>query len=396
MVAEPTLGGRWAVERTRPVEGVAPASWTRRGPPQHLPTQNAPRSWLCVPLLLDAAGQLQVAASAAWRGRAVLGAHWGSWLAQLRGAPPAALDQARAAVSLHQALDARPVQWWPHEAFEGMRGDAPCSLPLLVARCQAPDGYLLAPFQEALLQLYGGASLAAEIAGTADAASAGADLASRMPCPGPAALAPRDDAAVAAAARLAAPRRRRRPRRQRRAEGEVDARAAPANAVAPPAPPSAGEQRDPLQAMRGVDLAHELRRRVYTLQSPHGPTRGALKAALTAGLTEIQRDPSSAEGWKLFLLAPRMLLYRGRGETRVPRAELGELSAASAALTAMPILLNAAASLAFAASLTCASSPGLSASSSPGLSNLDGPAPEPSEVLAACPCASAPSRMPGR
>ena len=111
--------------------------------------------------------------------------------------------------------------------------------------------------------------------------------------------------------------------------------------------------------------------------------RGALKAALTAGLTEVQRDPSSAEGWKLFLLAPRMLLYRGRGETRVPRAELdkrvellaagqcrdlldsdvpgpsranaadddaqrraeraaalahlGELSAASAALTAMPM-----------------------------------------------------------
>ena len=112
------------------------------------------------------------------------------------------------------------------------------------------------------------------------------------------ALAPRDGAAVAAAARLAAPRRRRRPRRQRRA--------APANAVAPPAPPSAGEQRDPLQAMREVDLAHELRRRVYTLQSPPGPRRGALKAALTAGLTEVQRDPT--EGWKLFLLAPRMLL----------------------------------------------------------------------------------------
>ena len=119
------------------------------------------------------------------------------------------------------------------------------------------------------------------------------------------------DAAVAAAARLAAPRRRRRPRRQRRAEGEADARAAPANAVAPPAPPSAGEQRDPLQAMREVDLAHELRRRGYTLQSPPGPMGGALKAALSAGLTEVQRDPSSAEGWKLFLLAPRMLLYRG-------------------------------------------------------------------------------------
>ncbi|CAJ1360966.1 unnamed protein product, partial [Effrenium voratum] len=226
----------------------------------------------------------------------------------------------------------QPVQWWPHEAFEGMRGDAPCSLPLLVARCQAPDGYLLAPFQEAVLQLYGG---------------------SRMPCPGPAraeALAPRDDAAVAAAARLAAPRRRRRPRRQRRAEGEADAWAAPANAVASPAPPSAGEQREPLQAMREVDLAHELRRRVYTLQSPPGPMRGAPKAALTAGLTEVQRDPSSAEGWKLFLLAAAGSDVPGpsranaadddaqrRAERAAALAHLGELSAASAALTAMPM-----------------------------------------------------------
>ena len=70
-----------------PVAGGAPASWTRRGPPQHLPAQNAPRSWLFVPLLLDAAGQLQVAASAAWRSHAVLGAHWGSCASHARRAP---------------------------------------------------------------------------------------------------------------------------------------------------------------------------------------------------------------------------------------------------------------------------------------------------------------------
>ena len=211
---------------------------------------------------------------------------------------PCRAGRARAAVSRHQALDA-------HEAFEGMRGDAPCSLPLLVARCQAPDGYLLAPFQEALLQLYG-ASLAAEIAGTADAASAGADLASRTPCPGPAALAPRDDAAVAAAARLAAPRRRRRPRRQRRAEGEADARAAPANAGAPPAPPSAGEQRDPLLAMREVDLAHELRsKNLHTAVAsrPHSrcpegradrrPDRGTARPELSGRLEALPPRPAS-------------------------------------------------------------------------------------------------------
>ena len=107
-------------------------------------------------------------------------------------------------------------------------------------------------------------------------------------------------------------------------------------------PPAPGEQRDPLQAMREVDLAHELRRRVYTLQSPPGPMRGALKAALTAGLTEVQRDPSSAEGWKFFLLAPRMLLYRGRGETRVPRAELDKRVALLAAKQCRDLLDAAA------------------------------------------------------
>ena len=89
----------------------------------------------------------------------------------------------------------------------------------------------------------------------------------------------------------------------------------------PPPPPSAGAQGDPLQAMREVNLAQELRRKVCTLQSPPGPTRGALKNALAAGLAEVQRDPRFAEGWKLFLLAPRMLLFRGRGKTRVPRAQ---------------------------------------------------------------------------
>ena len=44
------------------------------------------------------------------------------------------------------------------------------------------------------------------------------------------------------------------------------------------------------QAMREGDLAQELRRRVYTLQSPPGPMRGALKNALGAGLAEVHSE----------------------------------------------------------------------------------------------------------
>ena len=239
--------------------------------PQHLPAQNAPRSWLFVPLLLDAAGQLQVAASAM-------------------------LCSARIGGAGSRSCAARPLSRWtiwmrgPCNGGPTKRLKACGATRLAASRYlwRAPDGYLLAPFQEALMRRL-----------------------QRRPGLPPHAAA---DARAARGAQRAKP-----------------TRAAPANAVAPPAPPRAGEQRDPLQAMREVDLAHELRRRVYTLQSPPAPMRGALKAALTAGLTEVQRDPSSAEGWKLFLLAPRMLLYRGRGETRVPRAELDKRVALLAA-----------------------------------------------------------------
>ena len=68
--------------------------------------------------------------------------------------------------------------------------------------------------------------------------------------------------------------------------------------------------RDALEAMHEVDLAEELRRRVSTVQSPPGHVRGALKNAMAAGLAEVQRDPGASDGWKLFLLAPRLLLHR--------------------------------------------------------------------------------------
>ena len=73
-----------------------------------------------------------------------------------------------------------------------------------------------------------------------------------------------------------------------------------------------------------VDLASTCRQRALTLQSVPRRIRGALRAALRAGL-RLAVHPAGAEdevrGWKLFCLAPRKLLYRARGETRVPPEE---------------------------------------------------------------------------
>ena len=75
MVAEPTLGGQWAVERTRPRHRWK-ASRRRPGHAEGRRSTCQPKTLPgagCFALLLDAAGQLQVAAAAVWRSHAVLG-----------------------------------------------------------------------------------------------------------------------------------------------------------------------------------------------------------------------------------------------------------------------------------------------------------------------------------
>ena len=92
-----------------------------------------------------------------------------------------------------------------------------------------------------------------------------------------------------------------------------------------------------------VSLYTELRRRVLTLQAPPAPLRGALKTALRDGLERIRRDPASSEGWALFLLAPRMLLYRQQGENKIALEELHRRVAALAAGHHQQLLDEAAA-----------------------------------------------------
>lgn len=282
-----------------------------------------------MPLLHDAAGASSDAAQAAWRAHAAFGPVWGQWVGALRAACPQPLTSLHAAVLVHSAAEGRPFVW-PERPFRGLQGDSLCTLAFAVEALARADGYLAPAVQEALLCVYGGDRLASEIAEGA-----------RHLCAPPAPVPPTDRGAAPApeadvlseVAAAAAPRRRaRRPRAR-----------APRTSPPPPRPDS---RADALWATR--DLADEFQRRVYTLQAPPPFLRGALRAALHAGLARIRDDPDSPAGWGLFLLAPRMLLFRRRGETRVARDALEERAALLARGAYADLLDQAAAAAALA------------------------------------------------
>ena len=76
-----------------------------------------------------------------------------------------------------------------------------------------------------------------------------------------------------------------------------------------------------LPCLRETDLREH---RVYTFQSPPRQLRGLLRNALRVSLEAIRDDAGTdteRDGWKLFLLAPRMLLFRTPGVAHVPPQE---------------------------------------------------------------------------
>ncbi|CAE7328378.1 unnamed protein product, partial [Symbiodinium sp. CCMP2592] len=80
-----------------------------------------------------------------------------------------------------------------------------------------------------------------------------------------------------------------------------------------------------LQQLDDIDLHDEMRRQVLTLQSAPHKVRGTLRIALRTGLREALEGAGPADtsrGWKLFFLAPRMLLQRGAGQPFVDASQL--------------------------------------------------------------------------
>ena len=239
---------------------------------------------------------------------------------------------------------------------------APLPLPAAVSLWMGRDGYIPALAQSALLQTYGGVGVATAAQSLADDARTllhrpeplEAPARSRHSSPHDADAGANDAADSRArpqplrTTRFWPPSQRiRRARMTGGATGVgvaataaevVEGRGAPAHDslqaeddddVAPPPapspPPRAGRApllHTHLEALQALDLEAELLNRVYTSLRQ---LRGLLRNAFRVGLEHIRDAPTQAQastGWKLFLLAPRMLLYRAPGAGQVPSEEL--------------------------------------------------------------------------
>ena len=76
-----------------------------------------------------------------------------------------------------------------------------------------------------------------------------------------------------------------------------------------------------LVSLDEVCLEETFRCRILALQGVPARFRRALRTALRTGLELISERASPQQelrGWKLFLLAPRMLLHRAAGDSRIP------------------------------------------------------------------------------
>ena len=80
----------------------------------------------------------------------------------------------------------------------------------------------------------------------------------------------------------------------------------------------------------GVDLVDAFAKRARVFKSPPAFLKGAFRSCLRLALEEVECgrsefiDVRSVRGWKLFLLVPRLLLYRGARGGKIPKKQLQE------------------------------------------------------------------------
>ena len=295
------------VESLPPPAAPAPAEappvqpWRHRGPPSH-PVDTPYNSWLYCPLLHAATGDMPDAIVAQWHAAAPW---WTRARQHLAAAPPvpaptlqtALVDSTASGAPTLAARLAAATQPFPH--------GTELHLGWVVRTLQDPDGYIPAAGQEIVLQLFGGIRFAAELAAQADTFRA----------------------------RRQSPPRPRPSRRSGRGRGRGSHPAPPATLpppeVLPPSRPDPPHNPEPtsaavsagLASLDSVDLAATFQERVFTFQQPPRQLQGLLAFAFRKGLQTLHHAPSDVHaerGWKLFLLGPRMLLYRPRGAAQVP------------------------------------------------------------------------------
>ena len=309
-----------AVLPAGPVAAQLPAVgyWLSRGPPAGEVWENT-NSWLYVPLLQAAAGDLLPPAAEAWRADPRTHGWWEEARRLLVASEP--VSPRLLAAAIRRAAEATPA--YSHHIPDILERLGQAGLPAIalvhvgwaVRQLREPDGYLLAPVQEALLECYGGLRVAS------------LDRHSDRFRPEPPTVPPVEGTEAAAVA--CAPHAQGRRMRRRRTHGvprdsgpDEDGAASVSDcaASAPSHPPHSfagtGISGDAARWLDDLDLLAEFRRRVPTLQTvPRFLVTGVRRAFVAAldairsahvGRVEVKR----VRAWKLFFMLPRLLLAR--------------------------------------------------------------------------------------
>ncbi|CAK0830299.1 unnamed protein product, partial [Prorocentrum cordatum] len=260
-------------------------------PPRHAAeTSRYLNSWMYVPLLLDAAGQLDAQEAAAWRQHPAAAHWWENAAAFLRERPRADAPAFRAAGPL-----------LPQALGDGLHGDQ-LGLPAVVGLLADDRGYVQPIAQDIVMQIFGGVDFIRAVEVQADAYRA------------------EDEEALEEAEGAEAPEE---------AEGEQAAEETCGRRNRRPAQSAFPDAAWAL--LDAVDLEAELRRRVPCIRAPPAFLRGRLRQLYHTVLEEVLRAdalPGDADGlqkvraWKLLVLIWRMLLRRTASTGAPGRREL--------------------------------------------------------------------------
>ena len=332
--------------------------WHTRGPPA-APVLVPANSWLYVPLLHAAAGDLHADALEAWRRDSRAAPWWDSTSQALAAAAPVTADTLRSALLDHSPDGASSAARLAHSAAN-TPADARFHLGWACRALADISGYLPAAAQEVLLQTYGGLRLAAAVNERSnafrpeDAADTphGALRRRRRAHPrssvSPAVAAPATGMAVTTESAIPIPASSSEseppppatdvlalpPRTSVPPVAVLDSSRgsrsdAPATRPLAPAPSAPSIRRVPAASwdwLDRLDLASELATPVRTIRSPPRFYAAAARRALLFPLQLIAADAATPlqrrRGWALFLLASRLLFYHPAGATVGRRALL--------------------------------------------------------------------------
>lgn len=305
-------------------EDLRAAAWAHRRPPSELVTTDR-NSWLYVPLLHAAAGNLAAPALVAWQASAPAAGWWDQARQVLHDAGPI---PSQALLDLFGSSGAHPLADRLRLALRPLPQGTQLHLGWVLRLFSTADGYIPPACEEACLQLYGGYRLASDLDTMSNRFRAAPAAIPSAPTPAPPTTAP-PPATITI------------PDDSDSDTDDSDTDLAPLsfNVEEPPVPPIVGAEPPSAHVPSAhtgfsaaiwarldlVSLTEEFSHPVATTQAIPRCARAGLLHAFVLPLRVLAQPRATAlqteRAWKLFLLVPRMLLRRTASSGAAGRAE---------------------------------------------------------------------------